>query len=554
MKKKSKALVVILVILLLAVLGTTAYYFLFVRNSETTSIMYLANDKPLITLTDENQEEATFPRGTEVLLSDKKKEIDSVEYSKVYIGENTYYLLDDKLVERREDCVKENELWVYRTCSVYVDDSSSKIIGLIEKGRRIEITGHSKVKDDGTVDRYAFADGYVLNKYLTDDEIVATNPDPSDYASSLREKTENSYGAGSPSSLDYYPNEKPDFEDNKMPEICKALYINKEALYDIEEYIDFAKQTNINTFVVDIRDAHIISCAADTMKEYSPSTYNNAAFSKEEFTSKIKEIKDAGFYLVARITVFKDKYFMDDHPEYAILDKNDNNNPFWYGNSLWPSAYCREVWQYNVELSKEVVTDMGFNEVQFDYVRFPEQIDYYADVLDALDLQNKYEETRAEAIQRFLMYACDEIHAVGAYVSADVFGETANNYVCAYGQYLPAISNVVDVVSPMPYPDHFNPHDFGIEEVVWEVPYRLLCAWGPMVKKQQSLIPTPAKIRTYIQGYDAIYEPHVFYDNAKIEEQIQALIDTDIYDGYIVWNSGSFIDKYWTFYDALSKY
>lgn len=553
MEKKNRILLTI-VLILLAAIGVLSYFFFFNKEEEITVTRYLANDNPLVTVYDKDNNEIIFNRGKEVLLSDKTVKVDDVEYAKIYVDESEYHISEEYLVEEKENCVKENELWVNRTCTVYKDDSSSKIAGLIYKGGKIEITGHSPVKEDGTVERYGFSDGFVLNKYLTNDENFAVSPDSSTYAVALREKTEDSYGAGSPCTLDYYANEKPTFENNVMPEICKALYINKEAMYDIEDYIDLANQTKINTFVVDIRDAHIISCAMDTMKVYSPTTYENAAFSKEEFKEKLNQIKDAGIYLVARITVFKDKYFMEDHPEYAILDKNDNNNPFWFGGSLWPSAYCRDVWEYNVELSKEAIVDLGFNEVQFDYVRFPEQIDYYADVLGALDLGNNYNETRSEAIQRFLLYATDEIHKVGGYVSADVFGETANGYVCAYGQYLPAISNVVDVISPMPYPDHFAPHDFGIEEVVWEVPYKLFMAWGPMVIKQQSLIPTPAKARTYIQGYDAIYEPHIFYDNSKIEEQIQGLIDTDIYDGYIVWNSGSFVDKYWLFFDAMNKY
>ena len=112
------------------------------------------------------------------------------------------------------------------------------------------------------------------------------------------------------------------------------------------------------------------------------------------------------------------------------------------------------VWEYKVELAKEAVALFGFNEIQFDYVRFPDgTYDYEED--GNIDYRNEYDETKAQAIQRFLMYACDELHDCGVYVSADVFGETSGSYVTAYGQYWPAISNVVDVISGMPYPDHF---------------------------------------------------------------------------------------------------
>ena len=554
MKKVKKVLIVIFVLLLLVAGGLAAYFFLFNDDRSKAVPMYLASEEISVNVLDKEGNETSFTRGYLVEMGTKTKKFGDDEYTKIYIGEDVYYALPDVLVADREDSVLEKELWVYRTCSVYKDASTSDIVGLINKGEKIDITGHSPLKDDGTVDRYGYSDGYILTKYLTTDEAYAKNPDPSEYATNQRTSTNNPYGAGSASTLDYYANEKPEFANNKMPEVCKALYINREALYDIEEYIDYALTTNVNTFVIDIRDSHIVTYASPVMEKYSPSSYNAAAFTMEEFKKKVDACKDAGLYVVARITVFKDSHFMEDHPEYAIIDKYDNNQPFRYGGAYWPSAYCREVWMYNVELSKECISEIGFNEVQYDYVRFPEQIDYFADVLDALDLQNTYNETRAEAIQRFLMYATDEVHAVEGYVSADVFGETSEGYVCAYGQYLPAISNVVDVVSPMPYPDHFSPHYYGIEEVVWEVPYKLLTIWGSNTKRMQSKIPTPAKIRTYIQGYNSIYEPIVFYDNSKIDEQIRALIDSDIYDGYIVWNSGSYIDTYQLFKEALSKY
>lgn len=553
MKRNKGLKITVLILFIVALLlgGFLAYTLI---NRETLTTKYIASDKVDLNVLDKDGNDAALIRGYEVSVTNKTKSFNDVEYTKVYYGQDTYYVLNDNLADDRNNSVLEKELWVYRTCSVYKDDTSSSLNGLIEKGTKIDITGHSEVLADGSVERYEYEGGYIYSKYLTSDESYAINDNDSSYSKYMLTQTENTLGAGSASELDYYENPKPIFEDNVMPEVCQALYINTEAVKDIEDYIELAKQTNVNTFVIDIRDSHIITYKADTMKEYSPSSYEAGVFTKEEFKTQLDKVKDAGIYMVARITVFKDRHFMEDHPEYAIIDK-DGNVPFQYGGALWPSAYVREVWEYNVELSKEVVSDLGFNEVEYDYVRFPEEIDYYADVLDALNLQNKYNETRSQAIQRFLMYACDEVHKVGAYVSADVFGETSKEYVCAYGQYWPAISNVVDVISPMPYPDHFGQHSYGIEEVVWEVPYKLLLAWGKEALNQQTLIPTPAKVRTFIQGYNSIYEPFVVYDNQKLEDQIQGLIDSGIYDnGYIVWNSGSFIDNYCLYKEALSKY
>ncbi len=528
------------------ILGVSLAYFLL--NNEKTTTMYLASNNNLTEVVDVDGNIYTFPRGKEVLLSNETKTIDDGQLSKIYVDNNTYYVSANSLVSEKKDCVLTTNLFVYRTCTTYKNESGSSIEGIAYKGENIVITGHSPVNEDGSVDRYKYDGGYIRSKYLTDDESVLNQ------TNDFLNNTDNPYGAGSAAKLDYSNTEKVSFIDNVMPEVCKSLYINREAMKDIEDYIELAKMTSVNTFVIDIKDAHIISYKSDVMEDNSPSSYDAAYFTKEEFKTQLDKVKQAGIYMVGRITVFKDRNYMIDHPEYAILDLNDDSNPFEYGGSYWPSAYKREVWEYNVQIGKEAVSDLGFNEIEFDYVRFPEQIDYYADTLNALDLQNTYNETRSQAIQRFLMYACDEIHDLHAYVSADVFGETSNNYVTAYGQYWPAISSVVDVISPMPYPDHFGAHAYDIEEIVWTVPYKLLCAWGKQALNMQNITPNAARVRTFIQGYNSIKEPYVVYDNEKLLDQINGLIDSGIYDnGYIIWNSGSYIDNYYLYEDALSK-
>lgn len=556
-KKKNNVLRYLVLILCFAVLvvaGILAYTFLVQPKEEKVS-MYLASDSNEVMVLDSEGTETKLIRGSEVLVSNQTKKIDEVENTKFYQGENTYYALGDVFVENKEDSVLEKELWTYRVASVYTDEESSKLNGVIEKGTKITITGHSEVQEDGTVERYGYEGGFIYAKYLTSDETYAVSANDSSYAQNMASKTEDTYGAGAASDLDYYGIETPTFENNVMPEVCQTLYLQAGVLGNIDAYIDYAKQTHINTFVIDIRDSHVITFQSDVMKEWSPSSYANAIYSKDEMKNMVQKAKDAGIYVVARMTTFKDVYFMEDHPEYAILDKNDNNSPFQYASAYWPSPFVREVWEYNVELSKELITDLNFNEIQYDYVRFPEEIDYYSDILGVLDLQNKYNETRAQAVQRFLMYAADEVHKVGGYISADVFGETSNDYVCAYGQYWPAISSVVDAISAMPYPDHFEDHAYGISDYVWQNPYQLFVYWGSDVANMQAMTPTPAKIRTWIQAYDSIREPFVEYDNSKIEEQIQGLIDAGIYDnGYILWNSGSSLDKYYSYQTALSKY
>lgn len=535
-------------------IGTICFLYYLEYNREIKTTKYLASNNNEVVVMNEEGQEIELVRGVEVIESNKTKILEEKEYKKIYVDENTYYALEEQLVNDREDSVLEKELYAFRTCSVYRDDTSSKLSGLLEKGTKIDVIGHSEILEDGSVEKYQYKDGYVDVKYLTDDEQYATSDNDSSISKKMLEETEDSYGAGAISELDYYENEKPTFEDNQMPEVCRSLYLASGAVSNIDAYIDIAKQTNINTFVIDIKDTQLVTFESDVMKEWSPSSYANALYTKEEFKGYVDKAKEDGIYLVARMTVFKDVHLMEDHPEYAILDTRDNT-PFRYGGAYWPSAYCRSVWEYNVELSKEVIRDIGFNEVQYDYVRFPEEIQYYSDVLNILNLQNTYNETRSQAVQRFLIYACDEVHKVGGYVSCDVFGETSNNYVTSYGQYWPAISNVVDAISAMPYPDHFEDHAYGLSMYSWQDPYDLFVAWGSGIQDRQTDTPTPAKIRTYLQGYDANKTPYVIYDNQKIVEQIQGLIDSGIYDnGYIIWNAGSELNKYYSYMDAFKTY
>ena len=87
-------------------------------------------------------------------------------------------------------------------------------------------------------------------------------------------------------------------------------------------------------------------------------------------------------------------------------------------------------------------------------------------------------------------------------------------------------------------------HDYGIPQAVWEVPQQLLTYWGEHVSYRQAETTTPSRTVTYIQGYDSLFPPYVIYDRQKIDEQIQGLKDAGIYDGHIIWNSSSDLNRY----------
>ena len=549
MKKSVIKKIIVMISVLLVIIFASYFIIDFLgKEKETEKLVknYVSSELATVSLYDLEYNQVTnIVRGSEVKTYKYKEKVEDTIYVKIKYEDEIYLIKEDNLTENKDEIIKEKELYVRTSSTVYKDADSSKIESFVKKGEKVEILGYDKLDEDGNVNRYRIkyddVEGYIYSKYLVTTQEESLKVYDENGIQEYMDKMGSSLGGGDANNLDYYPYEKPKFEDNIMPEEVRSLYINSGAVKNIDEYIEFAKENNINAFVIDIKDNTSPAYNSPVMKEYSPTNYEKALNDFEDYKVYVNKAKEAGIYLIGRITTFKDSYFVNDHKEVAI--KSSNGEPFSHNGSYWPSAYNRYVWEFNVELAKEAVTEVGFNEIQFDYVRFPDRTTKLENS-GTINLGNTYNEEKAGALQAFVMYACDEIHNVGAYVSIDVFGESANNYVTAYGQFWSAISNVSDVISGMPYPDHFNAHEYGIEEVVWTVPYKVLKEWGETVVSKQEVIPTPAVVRTWIQTYNVTKTPSVIYDDTKISEQIQALYDNGLTGGYMTWNSSSNINKY----------
>ena len=456
-------------------------------------------------------------------------EHDETTYKKIKYNKHDYYVKKESLTKSIDNVVKEEKVYVRTPVTIYENSDDIKIIGFASKNSALEVIGYNKLLTDGTVDMYKVKynniEGYVYSKYVQTSDII-------DDALSLKYHKDRKFNyelyGGKAVNLDYYPHEKANFKDNVMPGVVNAFYLTSTSISNIDEYIKVAKSSNINAFVVDIKDGSM-AYESEVAKKYSISNYNSAANSYEKYKNVIDKLKKEGFYVIGRIVAFNDYNFAKDNKSETIA------------NTTWVSAYSRLAWEFNVSLAIEAVENFGFNEIQFDYVRFPESSYTYSK--EGYDFRNKYNEEKGQAIQNFLIYATDEIHKKNAYVSADVFGECVGTYVTAYGQYFPNISNIVDVISAMPYPDHFAKGTYGIE-TPWLHPYEILNSWAKRAFERQKEIETPAKVRTWIQAYDAIKSPHNTYGEYEIKEQIKGLNDAGLTDGVITWNGSSSLTKY----------
>lgn len=460
------------------------------------------------------------------------------------------YVESSSLVGSFREAVMEREIYARTPASIIGDRETSQIVGLADKGAALTVVDYDSLLTDGSVTAYRVrlgkTEGYVYGKYTVFDRDEAKRNYMAEKYDPIHSAVKNPFGGGNAVGCDFYPTKRVEFEGNKMPESCYSLYLNisPSVLSNIEAYISFAKRTKINTFVIDIKDNECPGYKAEAMQRYSPTNYARAGANKEKmYENAVKRLHKEGFYVVGRITCFKDSYFVKDHPDAAITEKA-TGLPFKHNKAYWPSAYDRRVWQFNVELAKEAVRKFGFNEINFDYVRFPDRM---TKVESIIDYHNRYNESKVQAIQRFVMYACDEIHALGAYVSIDVFGESANpGYTTAYGQYWAALSNVADVMCGMPYPDHFSNGYYGINKP-WNHPYEIMYAWGQRVNDRQAVTPTPAKVRTWVQAYNVMRHVDrngIAYDAENVEKEIRGLFDAGLTGGYTTWLSSSNLEKY----------
>ena len=504
---------------------------------------FIASDRPTVRTYEMDmhgdlQEAKAIPRGTEVTLRDTAP-IKTAEGSFRRIDSDAQFVNQENLVRTRGETVREKELFVRTPVTLYQNSTGPEIAGFAPKGTKLAVAGFSGLDAKGEVKMYKVRpvtegdspDGYVYSKYLvrSQEEADKNYNKNGEYDKAKKAKYGMNLHGGKATELDYYPFARPEIKGNTFCSQARGMYLNCAATLNYKPYVKIIKETKCNAVVIDVKSGSL-SYKSPLAKKLSPKAYRKAHAQPEEFRAAVQKFKDTGVYTIGRITCFNDKYYAKDHPEDCIKSSASGSH--------WPSAYSRDVWYYNVALAVEAVETMGFDEIQFDYVRFPE--DAYEMSLDKhTDFRNAYGESKAQAIQNFCFYAADQIHEAGAYFSVDVFGECSNGYVTAYGQYWPAISNVVDAISSMPYTDHFGSAD------TWSHPKTIMKTWAKGAAKEQKKIPTPAAARTWITGYNTpFWAPQVVYDKKKLKQQVDALYEAGLDGGFIPWHSASPANTY----------
>jgi hypothetical protein len=322
----------------------------------------------------------------------------------------------------------------------------------------------------------------------------------------------------------------------KAPAIIRGIYLNAYAAGSknrLSKLLGIADSTEINTFVIDVKD--------EKGMRYRTSLPLQQQIGGEVTMSNLKAVVDTveahGVWTVARIVVFKDPMLSQARPQWSI--KNPDG-ALWRdkAGNTWVSAWDPNVWEYNIQIAEEVLK-AGFDEVQFDYVRFPEP---FPSLPRQIHPNEKGD--RTEAIVAFLEKAKPRIRALGGVMSADLFGLSPNDPKdVQIGQQWERIMAHADHVLPMTYPSHYLPtHLKGIPRPN-EMPYETVFASVGMgvirADRMRAEGKPAARIIPWLQAFSAPWVTKNFpYGTEQAAAQIRAVHDVGLED-WIFWHPGS---------------
>lgn len=322
----------------------------------------------------------------------------------------------------------------------------------------------------------------------------------------------------------------------KAPAVIRGIYLNAYAAGSrnrLAKLLAIADSTEINTFVIDVKDEKGMryKTALDLQKQ----------FSREVTIANLKAMVDTveahGVWTVARIVVFKDPELSQAKPDWSIRNPAGELWRDKAGNT-WVSAWDPNVWEYNIAIAEEVLR-AGFDEVQFDYIRFPEPF-------PSLPKQvHRHEKgDRTDAIEAFIDVARPRIKALGGVLAVDVFGLSPNDPKDVnIGQQWERIMAKVDHILPMVYPSHYLPtHLKGISKPN-QMPYETVFASVGMgvirAGRLRNIGVSPARIIPWLQGFSAPWVTRDYpYGVEQADAQIRAVYAVGLED-WVFWHPGS---------------
>ncbi|WP_297281232.1 putative glycoside hydrolase [uncultured Anaerococcus sp.] len=325
----------------------------------------------------------------------------------------------------------------------------------------------------------------------------------------------------------------------------KGLYFNTYSINDPEKYnfiTDLIENSNLNTVVVDIKDDWgNITMNFDTDDE-------DIKYSKIDIVDPedfLEDMHSRGIYVIGRVTTFKDSIITEKHPDWGFtlddgtLWKNGHDEAFM-------NPFLKDVQDYDIKIAK-LGAEAGFDEIQFDYVRFAEGFETFGDTLDYSrgEFENNTEmdegEKRVAAITGFVQKAREELQSYGIPMSIDVFGYALQvRHAEGIGQDFDQMANQTDAISSMIYPSHWGSGSFEIDKPDLE-PYELVSRYLDEEQKILGELEHPPVSRPWIQDFTASWigeGNYMEYDGDAVQAQIDAIYDKG-QNEYLIWNANT---------------
>ena len=241
--------------------------------------------------------------------------------------------------------------------------------------------------------------------------------------------------------------------------LVKGIYVTAHSAGGsrLLKLLSLTDRTELNSMVIDVKDDN----GYITYPTLNPALLKLGTAKKyiADMPALMSTLQKHNIYPIARIVVFKDTVLAQKRPDLSFVRSDGSLWSNGKGDSF-VNPYAKEVWDYNIEAAKEAVK-LGFKEIQFDYVRFPEGFEKKAASLK----YQKSDFSRVDAVAGFVKYAREQLAPLNVRVSVDIFGYAASVPAAeGIGQDFAKISKFVDVINPMVYPSHYSTGWFGAQD------------------------------------------------------------------------------------------
>lgn len=318
-----------------------------------------------------------------------------------------------------------------------------------------------------------------------------------------------------------------------MPRIVRGLYVNRWAAVGakMNQMIELAKTTEVNALVIDVKDDRgfvLYRSKVPLARQIGADT--NSPMSAARVRAMLDTMRAHNIYAIARIVVVKDPLLADKRRELAIKRRTDMQPWLDKNGKPWLDPHQRAVWQYAADLGKEA-WDLGFSEVQLDYVRFPDEKRLIRESTFPLAQGRQ----RAQVIRDQLGFTRQLLRANGIPMTIDVFGLTATDSTdMGIGQKWEMFVDMADAVLPMNYPSHFAPGTYKIPNPNAR-PYATIDNAMKDVRRRTAPVKGAGRIIPWYQDF-TLGPPR--YGVTEVRAQMEAGYDNGYFD-WVLWNPGS---------------